>query len=137
MNEALITVRGCSIDDPETGTKITTRGACYRKKDVYYIFYEVLDDEMPGVSTKHKLQIHPDYVKISYSGGMNQSFVLKPGMECESVYTTPYGEFDFIFVGREQRFTEDSGRLHLYLRYDIFSAGALLSENELELHVEQ
>ncbi len=136
MNNAMIWVKGCSIEDPESSMEIATRGTYCKKKDVHYIFYEILDENEPGNNVKNKVQIHPDYVKISYSGGMNQSFVLKPGEEYESVYATPYGELDFVFYGKEQELLEEEGKLHLYLRYDIYSAGVLMSENELVLEVE-
>lgn len=136
MNNAMIWVKGCSIEDPEGSMEIVTRGTYCKKKDVHYIFYEVLDEQDPSNNVKHKVQIHPDYVKISYSGGLNQSFVLKVGEECDSLYATPYGELELVFCGREQKLREEEGKLHLYLRYDIYSAGALMSENELVLEVQ-
>ncbi len=135
MNNATIEVKSRTLQDADEGTTLFTRGSYHKKKDVHFIFYDMADTENPADIVKHKLQVYPDYVKISYSGSLNQSFVLKKGMRCESVYVTPYGEFEFVFCGKKQSMTEKNGSWILFLQYEILSGGSLMAEQELQITV--
>ncbi len=135
MAKVMVQVTGRNRLERDDVTEVICEGTYQKKKGVHYIFYEVLSEGSPEENVKHKIQIHPDHVKISYSGGRNQSFLLVPGEDFPCLYETPFGQLSLLFRARTQEVKQEDGRLRLHLQYDIHSDSGLMSENDLEVLV--
>ena len=94
MSNAAIRVKSVIKQKGEAdhNVEVTTLGKVYLKEGVIYVFYD--ESEMSGMpGTKTMLKIKESRVQMSRSGANVSKLIFEPGVNHESKYGTPYGEF--------------------------------------------
>lgn len=91
--EALITVVGRQRnfgEMQEEEIEIISRGNCYEKDGVYYIFYEEQLDGLDGV-LKASLKIEEKRIEMKKKGAVDSHMIFELGKKTNSMYRTELG----------------------------------------------
>jgi uncharacterized beta-barrel protein YwiB (DUF1934 family) len=94
MSSAAIRVKSVikQAGESDHNVEIITTGKVYLKDGIIFVFYD--ESEISGMQgTKTMLKIKEDFVQMSRSGTNVSKLIFEPGINHESNYGTPYGEF--------------------------------------------
>ncbi|MBR4813768.1 MAG: DUF1934 domain-containing protein [Lachnospiraceae bacterium] len=129
--DVLIKINATIRSDSEEVTESLVRGSYYRKDDDLYLFYEGVDEETPGLITRHRIVVSGNCVDIQRTGALQSKMRIVPGELNQCEYETPYGTLEMDFFGITVESEADDSGMKLRLVYEIRLADVPVSENEL------
>lgn len=138
MKAVIVTVKSTQRDKDgqDSVVELVTEGRYYEKAKAKYILYE--ETEMTGLAgVQTTIKIWPDSVVVLRSQGVHMRHQYALGREEESVYKTPYGDFDMIVKTHELSIDVQAGEGSIHVGYDISLEGEWVFYNQLDITVRE
>lgn len=111
-------------------TEYTTTGRCYERDGCRYLLYRE-EDADSGAAADSLLKIRDGLLELTRRGDITSRMVFEPGAGHTADYVTPFGALELeVHTQALSCFWTDSGG-RIRITYSLYSAGALLSRNEL------
>ena len=130
----LITISGLQPGvNPDEAVEITSVGTCMHRDGKWYLTYEEADDE--GHLSKCRIKAQEGVLVMEKTGHVNTRMEFTPGQVYESVYQTPYGEFDLKMLTKDVSFPETDDLIAVNLLYELGVNGQFLSDCKLGICV--
>lgn len=130
---ALIQIVSLQRDGRQEETKLrqTYSGALHSLPQGPGLAYTETDGQ--GTDTRVLLAREAEGIRLRRQGLCSTDLLLAPGQERASAYETPYGTMELTVRTHEAVWLADERSTHVRLRYDVYVAGELLSQNEVRV----
>ena len=115
----------------ETTLRRTYSGALRSLPQGPALAYTETDEQ--GADTRVLLASEAEGIRLRREGLCSTDLLLAPGQERASAYETPYGAMELTVRTHEAVWLADGQRVRVRLRYDVYVAGELLSQNEIRV----
>lgn len=132
-NDIKLTVRGTQIDtnNEKNIDKSVEYGKYFKKNDVHYVFIE---DEQNAHSARYKFTHR--YLEVVKNGDVNAKLYFEASKKYTAVYRTPYGKMLLTFETIQLSLEEKDGMIRILSRYDIYNEDVLISNNTIDVLIE-
>lgn len=138
MKKVLIKIKGTQSDGGESAViELATEGILKVLPDGYCLKYDE-SEALEGASVKTSLTVQKDNtVILERSGDMNSRLVITEGVRNNCIYAIPQGSLALGIYGKEVKcnLTDSGGSVKMV--YSIDANLSPLSENEVEITVEE
>lgn len=133
--DVIITISGLQPEvQGDEPIEMTSVGTCINKDGVWYLFYEEEDD---GHLTKCRIKASSEGVEMTKEGNIVTRLFFAPGQVNESIYSTPYGDFDMKMMTKSLSFPVTDDLFAVNMIYELGMNGKFVSNCELIIRVEE
>lgn len=130
----MVSIQGIQTIPEQAGdeTKLLVRGQFSKEDGASLISYAEQDETYGQVNTK--IELHKDYVSVSRSGAFMSNLVFRKGVECKSVFETPFGRFNMSAFSTDVDVKLDETEGKIFLAYELSFQGEPLGLNRINIH---
>ncbi len=134
--EVLITIRGIQPDTQEDPIIMTAPGTYYLTNGKHYIHYE---ESIEGSDSKLRsiIKISEDRIILMKKGISAAQMIFDIKQEEQAVYQTPYGDIALRTVTKEINLSVSENRVEIALEYALYTEDGKLSDNKLNISIEE
>jgi len=135
MNEKVkITVSGTQKDAEGNKNNETQNetGRYFNKGNASYVLAQSID----GTSTS-KYRFNHRSLEVTKDGNLSSKLCFEAGKEYTSLYKTPYGEILLTTCTKQYSLTQNNNTIRIFVSYQILSEGETVSDNEIEILINE
>lgn len=137
MEEVLLTVSALqSVGEESDTVESTARAKYYKKGESHYIFYEEMQEGIPG-SVKTRVKLNGEVIELKRSGAVATTMIFEKNKTHAAEYDTPYGRLQLAVETESLDISETDEEITAQIQYVLTAEGSPMADCRLSLKITQ